>query len=67
MERGLIREDEIPNYPEYLVFGSGEPEPLESCTMHDTIRILQRELEQLRKENNQLKMELRDKKLIQVN
>jgi len=66
MECGLIREDQLPNYPDCLAFGQGLPEPLEFYnTKDDIIRSLQRELEELKKENHKLKLELETKKLIE--
>jgi len=66
MEGHLIREDQLPNYPDYLIYGPGLPEPLETYnTKDDTIRTLQRELEELRKENHKLKLEVETKKLIE--
>lgn len=55
----LIREDQLPNYPDNLAIGHELPEPL------DFVHILQRELEELRKENHKLKLELETKKLIE--
>ena len=53
MECGLIREDQLPNYPDYLIYGQELPEPLEAYTVKDDIiRTLQRELDELRKEMN---------------
>lgn len=67
MEGHLIREDQLPNYPDCLAFGQGLlPEPLELYnTKDDTIRTLQRELEELKKENHKLKTEVETKKLIE--
>ena len=63
-EGGLIREDQLPNYPDYLIYGQELPEPLELYnTKDDTIRTLQRELEELRKENHKLKLEVETKKI----
>ena len=66
MECGLIREDQLPNYPDYLIYGQELPEPLEAYTVKDDIiRTLQRELDELRKENHKLKTEVETKKLIE--
>ena len=54
----LIREDQLPNYPDNLAIGHELPEPL------DFDHTIQRELEELRKENHKLKLELETKKLI---
>lgn len=64
MEGRLIREDQLPNYPDYLIYGQELPEPLEAYnTKDDTIRTLQRKLEELRKENHKLKLEVETKKI----
>lgn len=66
MECGLIREDQIPNYPDYLIYGQGLPEPLEYYNMKDDIiRTLRRELQELKEENHRLKQEVETKKLIE--
>tara|TARA_B100000073_G_scaffold337320_1_gene333080 strand:- start:349 stop:582 length:234 start_codon:yes stop_codon:yes gene_type:complete len=66
MEGGLIREDKLPNYPDYLIYGKELPEPLEFYTMKDElIQTLRRELEELKKENHKLKTEVETKKLIE--
>ena len=64
-ECGLIREDQLPNYPDCLAFGQELlPEPLElHNTKDDIIQTLRRELEELRKENHKLKLEVETKKI----
>lgn len=61
MEQGLIREDQIPNYPEYLALGHTHPEPLLQSNVWDVIQQLQTEIQKLKTENHKLKRELETK------